>query len=79
MVIYRDLGVRLEDARSREQNFGKRLLSIAANTMLRGSNDPKPGKPPRVGKVDYALPAGAPIFEVLWLGVRAGMLELVMR
>ncbi|MEK6689600.1 MAG: hypothetical protein AABZ01_14220, partial [Gemmatimonadota bacterium] len=48
-VIYRDLGVRLEDARSREQNFGQRLLSIAANTMLRGSNDPQPGKAPRVG------------------------------
>lgn len=79
MAIYRDLGVRLEDARSREQNFGQRLLSIAANTMLRGSNDPQPGKAPRVGKVDDALPAGAPIFEVLWLGVRAGMLDLVKR
>jgi len=76
-VIYRDLGVRLEDRRSREQNLGKWLMSIAANTMLRKSNDPKPGQTSRVGTVDEALPAGAPIFEVLWLGVRSGLLQLI--
>jgi len=79
VVIYGDLGVRLEDRKSREQNLGKWLMSIAANTMLRESNDPKPGQTPRVGTVDDALPAGAPIFEVLWLGVRSGLLRLIKR
>lgn len=77
IAIYRDLGVRMENRDTGEQNLGEGILSVAANLALRGKNDPGPGKAPREGAVDYAIPPGAPFFQVVWEAVSDGLVRLV--
>jgi hypothetical protein len=80
MVGYRDLSIRQEDRNTGDQSLGQTLTSFLANTfVIRGSNRPDGGDPPREGRVDYAVMPGDPFFKIFWEAIREGLIDLVQR
>ncbi len=80
MVGYEGLSIRQEDRNTGNQNLGQKLTSFLANTfVIRGSNRPDDGKPPREGRVDHAVDRCDPFFKIFWEAIREGLIEVAKR
>jgi hypothetical protein len=80
MVGYEDLSIRQEDRNTGNQNLGQKLTSFLANTfVIRGSNRPDDGKPPRQGRVAYEADPNAPFFKIFWEAIREGLIDVTKR
>jgi hypothetical protein len=80
MVGYEDLSIRQEDRNTGNQSLGQKLTSFLANTfVIRGSNRPDDGKPPREGRVDYEADPYAPFFKIFWEAIRDGLIDVAQR
>ena len=54
------------------------LISLVANIILRNDNLDRPGKPAKVGQIDWEIPPDAPFFKIFWVGIREGLLKLIL-
>jgi hypothetical protein len=77
--LFRGVGVRLEDRTTGRRSLGDRILTFAANIVLRSSNSyRRDGTPGRVGSVDYQPPESVGFFAAFWNAIKSGVIDLMI-
>lgn len=75
LFAYHDLRMEIHAPGSREQGLKEKIISTIAKLKIPGSNPEEPGKPLRIGTIDYIRDKNKSVFTYIWKSLQTGLLS----